>query len=191
MQVVFFVKNENLNKVKDLIGIGSNSLSKKLKSLLSKKTLGFDEEGAYLAMDAFSGATVKIAEELLSDYADLIEKNEEIINKIAEHNQEKMKGKYLLYSVKEENVETVRNLVGVGEKSLERQSITIRDNKSLGLEKEGNYLLIDGSEEACKAAQEMLRNIAQELKGKEKDKVVAKMKEMEDSALEGFGGIFG
>ncbi len=72
-----------------------------------------------------------------------------------------------------------------------RQSITFRDNLSLGLEKEGNYLMIDGSEEACKDAQKKLKELAKELKGKEKDTVVAKMKEMEDSALEGFGGIFG
>ena len=51
--------------------------------------------------------------------------------------------------------------------------------------------MIDGSEEACEEAQERLKDVAKELEGDEKQKVIDKMKEMEESAMEGFGGIFG
>jgi len=51
--------------------------------------------------------------------------------------------------------------------------------------------MIDGTEEACNMAQEKLKDLATELTGEEKETVISKMKEMEDSALEGFGGIFG
>ena len=93
-----------------------------------------------------------------------------------------------VFFVERENLNKANDITK--EEPIVRQSITFRDNKSLGLEKEGDYLLIDGSEEACKAAQEKLKDIATELTGDEKEKVIGKMKEMEDSALEGFGGIF-
>lgn len=95
----------------------------------------------------------------------------------------------VVFFVEKENLNKAKDVTS--EDPIVRQSITFRDNKSLGLEKEGNYLMIDGAEEACKEAQEKLKEIAQELDEEEKETVIGKMKEMEDSALEGFGGIFG
>lgn len=95
----------------------------------------------------------------------------------------------VVFFVGKENINKAKDVTC--QEPIVRQSITFRDNLSLGLEKEGNYLMIDGSEEACKAAQEKLKEIAEELEGEEKDNVVAKIREMENSALEGFGGIFG
>ena len=95
----------------------------------------------------------------------------------------------VVFFVENENLNKVKDITK--EEPIVRQSITFRDNKSLGLEKEGNYLMIDGTEEACSMAQEKLKNLATELTGEEKETVISKMKEMEDSALEGFGGIFG
>lgn len=95
----------------------------------------------------------------------------------------------VVFFIEKENLNKAKDITS--EDPIVRQSITFRDNKSLGLEKEGNYLLIDGTEEACKEAQEKLKEITQELDGEEKETVIGKMKEMEDSALEGFGGIFG
>ncbi|MCD6399025.1 MAG: hypothetical protein DRP20_02315 [Thermotogae bacterium] len=95
----------------------------------------------------------------------------------------------VVFFVEKENLNKVKDVTK--EDPIGRQSITFRDNVSLGLEKEGNYLLIDGSEEACKEAEERLKELAQELDGEEKETVIRKMKEMEESAMEGFGGIFG
>jgi hypothetical protein len=95
----------------------------------------------------------------------------------------------VVFFVEKENLNKVKDVTS--EDPIARQSITFRDNRSLGLDKEGDYLMIDGAEEACKEAQEKLKEIATELDGEEKETVIAKMKEMEDSALEGFGGIFG
>lgn len=95
----------------------------------------------------------------------------------------------VVFFVENDNLNKAKDVTG--KDPIVRQSITFRDNKSLGLEKEGNYLLIDGSEEACEAAQKNLKDVAEEMDGDEKESVIKKMKEMEDSALEGFGGIFG
>lgn len=92
------------------------------------------------------------------------------------------------FFIDKENVDKVKEITK--EDPIGRQSITLRGNKALGLEKEGSYLLIDGSEDACEAAQEKLEEIGEELEGEEKKKVIEKMKELEDSAMEGFGGIF-
>jgi len=95
----------------------------------------------------------------------------------------------VVFFIEKENLNKVKDVTD--KDPIVRQSITFRDDKSLGMEKEGNYLLIDGAEEACREAQEKLKEIAQELEGEDMEAVVAKMKEMEESALEGFGGIFG
>jgi len=95
----------------------------------------------------------------------------------------------VVFFIEKENTNKVKDIVN--QDPIGRQSITFRDNIALGLDKEGNYLLIDGAEEACKEAQEKLKDLAEELKGEEKEEVITKMKELEESAMEGFGGIFG
>ncbi len=95
----------------------------------------------------------------------------------------------IVFFVDNENLNKVKDITR--EEPIVRQSITFRDNKSLGLEKEGNYLMINGSDEACEEAKNRLSDLAEILDGEEKDKIIEKINEMEDSALEGFGGIFG
>ena len=95
----------------------------------------------------------------------------------------------VVFFIEKENTNKIKDIVN--QDPIGRQSITFRDNIALGLEKEGNYLLIDGAEEACKEAQEKLKDLAEELEGEEKEEVITKMKELEESAMSGFGGIFG
>lgn len=73
---------------------------------------------------------------------------------------------------------------------LSRQSLTFRDNKALGIEDEGYYLLIEGSEEAMEEARKVLEG-AEELKGEKAEELIKKIAEQEESAAEGFGSIFG
>ena len=93
------------------------------------------------------------------------------------------------FFVEKENFSKAKHITN--QEPIVRQSITFRDNKSLGIEKEGNYLLIDGTEDACREAVEKLDGVAEKLEGEEKKEVLNKMEELENSALEGFGGIFG
>jgi nitrogen regulatory protein PII len=71
-----------------------------------------------------------------------------------------------------------------------RASITFKEAKNYG-GKEGYYCYISGSDEQCKKALELTKDLAKEVKNKEKDKFINKMKEEENRAMEGFGGIFG
>jgi len=81
-----------------------------------------------------------------------------------------------VFFIEKENTNKVKDIVN--QDPIGRQSITFRDNIALGLEKEGNYLLIDGMEEACKEAQEKLKDLTEELEGEEKEEVITKMKEL-------------
>lgn len=72
-----------------------------------------------------------------------------------------------------------------------RQSITVRESSSIGKDKEGYYVLIDGDEEAIKRAKKLLKEVAEELKGKDAEEISGAIEGQESSAAEGFGAIFG
>jgi len=68
-----------------------------------------------------------------------------------------------------------------------RQTLIKRDAKSLGMEGDEIYLVIEGSEEAIKRAREM----AGEFEMKEGEKIYRKIKKSEEEASLGMGAIFG
>lgn len=70
-----------------------------------------------------------------------------------------------------------------------RGSITIRSAGSLGFNDDGYFLVYDGSDEAVKKADELLKGIAKRFPKAEE--VLKKIDEQEDKAMEGFGNILG
>jgi hypothetical protein len=84
-----------------------------------------------------------------------------------------------------------------------RASITFKDAKQFG--KDSGYIfIVNGEEHRCKRALELAKGevdkesegkngieLAKEVTGKEKEEILKKIKEEEDRAIEGFGGIFG
>jgi hypothetical protein len=101
-----------------------------------------------------------------------------------------MDGMKAVFFVKKENYGSAKNKVYMDE-LVSRQSITVRDNAAIGMKKEGYYLLIDGGEAAVKKARELLKGLAEELKGGDAEKVTSAIDGQESSAAEGFGAIFG
>lgn len=95
-----------------------------------------------------------------------------------------------VFFIPAENYSKAKNLV-YGDDLLSRQSINFRESKALGLNKEGYYLEIDGSEEAVKRLGELLKDIGKEVDKKEREEVLKKIEEQEESAAQGFGSIFG
>lgn len=99
----------------------------------------------------------------------------------------------LLLQIKLENYPKVKDIL-LKDDVVSRASIKFKDAKEF--EKEGYYCYISGLEEQCKRALELIKDskgnkLAEEVKGKNKEKVVNKFKEEEDRAMEGFGNIFG
>lgn len=72
---------------------------------------------------------------------------------------------------------------------ISRGSIVIREAGSLGIKKDGYFIILDVSEEAMKKAEELLKELAE--KYDKKDEVLSKIQEQEDSAIQGFGNILG
>ena len=70
-----------------------------------------------------------------------------------------------------------------------RQSIVVRSAPHLDINEEGYFIIIDGSEAAIKKAHELLDKLAKRYE--QKEKVLAKVEEQENAAIEGFGNILG
>ena len=70
-----------------------------------------------------------------------------------------------------------------------RGSIILRSAPSLEIEEDGFFIIVDGSDESIKKSEELLKDLAKKYKSKEK--VEQKIKEQEDTAIEGFGNILG
>ena len=76
-----------------------------------------------------------------------------------------------------------------------RASIKFKDAKQFGKEK-GYLCIVSGTEERVEQAKKLSEDkegnkIALEITGEEKEGILKKIKEEEDKAIEGFGGIFG
>jgi hypothetical protein len=68
-------------------------------------------------------------------------------------------------------------------------SIKVRDASIVN--KDGVYFYLEGTEDKIKKAKELAKNLAEEVLGEEKEKVVKTLKEEEERAIEGFGAILG
>ncbi|MBN2042645.1 MAG: hypothetical protein JW754_02465 [Candidatus Aenigmarchaeota archaeon] len=95
-----------------------------------------------------------------------------------------------LFFLPSENYSKAKNKVSEDD-VVSRQSLNFRECKALGFDKEGYYLEIDGSEESIVKAKEVIGELGKEVSGKEKEDVLAKIKEQEENAAAGFGSIFG
>ena len=71
-----------------------------------------------------------------------------------------------------------------------RASILFKDGKALGLDNK-YYCFISGLEEACKKSKDLMKDLGKEVEEKTKEQILKKIKEEEDQAMQGFGGIFG
>ena len=70
-----------------------------------------------------------------------------------------------------------------------RASVIFKEAKSM-TGKDGYYCFISGLDGQCKRALEITKDLTAEVKDKEKSDVINKIKEEENKAMEGFGGIF-
>lgn len=91
-------------------------------------------------------------------------------------------------------IEKPRDIDGVvRDDIISRQSITTRDAKSLGIDGSHFYVKIEGTPEAIKRAEELVKeqDIGTRLPQKDAKDIDEKIKKEEESANEGMGMIFG
>lgn len=70
-----------------------------------------------------------------------------------------------------------------------RASLTFKEGSIIG--KDGYYCYLTGTEEQCKRALELMKDIGEEVTDETKSQLIKKIKEEEEKAIEGFGNILG
>lgn len=73
--------------------------------------------------------------------------------------------------------------------SVSRASITFREGSVIG--KKDYFCLISGTDEQCKRALEISKSLAREADKPDAQNFISKIREEEEKASEGLGGIFG
>jgi hypothetical protein len=94
----------------------------------------------------------------------------------------------IVLSIETKNYHKVRDVL-LKDPIVSLASIVFKEGKIIG--KEGYYCYISGLEEQCKKALELTKDLAKEAETKEREELISKIKEEENKAIEGFGGIFG
>ena len=90
--------------------------------------------------------------------------------------------------VKKENVSKADNALREDFNLASKQSITIRDAKALGLEGDGSFFYITGTDEGVSKCKELLKEFIGESDKLEEAK--KKIQEEGDAAASGIGGLF-
>ena len=102
----------------------------------------------------------------------------------------------IVLQIESKNYQKVKEILSKDD-IVSRSSMTFKEASII--EKEGYYCYISGTDEQCKRALEIIKEkneetgeeveLAKEASTEEKEKVMNKIKEEEDKAIEGFGGI--
>jgi len=72
-----------------------------------------------------------------------------------------------------------------------RQSVTVRESRTLGLGGEGNLVLVEGSEDGVARAEALLKESATILTGTEAEAAYRAFRSQDDEAASGMGFVFG
>jgi hypothetical protein len=96
---------------------------------------------------------------------------------------------YAIFSVDNEKRNKIKEIIS--DDLISRQSITTRDAKAIKIEKEVQFVLIEGDEQAIEKAKELFQEIGTVIDPAEAEDIYQKLKEDEQGAAAGVGFIFG
>lgn len=96
----------------------------------------------------------------------------------------------IVLKIKKENLQKVKDLL-LKDGTVSRASVTFKESKSLGFKGNDYLCYISGLEEACNKAKELTKDSAEIVSKKKEEEIIKKIKEEEESAMSGFGNIFG
>ena len=96
---------------------------------------------------------------------------------------------YVIISVPNENKNKIKEVLK--DDIISRQSITTRDASVLKIEKEVQFVLIEGNESALERAKDLFKDIGSVEDSKTADEIYQMIKKDEEGAAAGVGFIFG
>ena len=90
--------------------------------------------------------------------------------------------------VESKNYQRLRDII-LRDENISRASIVFKEAKQYG-GKDGYYCYISGTDQQCKKAIELSKELAKQLDEKKRKEFISKIKEEENKATEAFGSIF-
>jgi hypothetical protein len=96
---------------------------------------------------------------------------------------------YIIVSVPNENKNKIKEVLR--DDIISRQSIAQRDAGALKIEKEVQFVLIEGDDRALDRAKELFKDLGTFEEGQAAEEIYSKFKEDEEGAAAGVGFIFG
>ncbi len=93
--------------------------------------------------------------------------------------------------VKKENVNKAEEAIRSDFNLAAKQSLKVKGAISLGLKGDGSFFYITGSDEGVEKCKTLIKDFIETVPQEELDKAKEKIKEEEDAAAAGMGGIFG
>lgn len=96
---------------------------------------------------------------------------------------------YAIFSVEKTQASKINQILK--DDLISRQSIAIRDAHALSIQKDVRYVLIEGSDDAIKKAEEMFSEVGKKEDEKEAKTIYDKIKSEEGDVASGVGLIFG
>lgn len=94
----------------------------------------------------------------------------------------------IVIHLESKNAAKLKEILGKDDK-VSRASMVFRDAASIG--EKGQLCHISGTEEQCKVALELVKELAKEADPKTREAFLKKLREEEEAAGAGFGSIFG
>lgn len=94
----------------------------------------------------------------------------------------------VVFRFKSENYGKAKDIL-LADDIVGRASLTFREGSFVG--KDGYFCYLSGTDEQCKRAFELMKDLGEEVKDDTKNQVISKIKEESDKAIEGFGNILG
>ena len=92
--------------------------------------------------------------------------------------------------VKKENVRKAEETLKKDFDIAAKQSITLRDARALGFNYDGSFLLMSGDDVGVNKCKELIKDFVSEAKKEDIEKARNAIKQEEEAAAEGMGGIF-
>ncbi len=96
----------------------------------------------------------------------------------------------VVFKIKKQNLQRVKSVL-LKDELVSKASIVFKESKSLGLKGNDYYCYISGLDESCKKAKKLMKDIGEVLTKKDMKEVISRIKSEEESAMSGFGSIFG
>lgn len=96
----------------------------------------------------------------------------------------------IVFKIKKQNLQKVKDVL-LKDETVSKASIIFKESKSLGFDEDEYFCYISGLEKACSKAKELIKDMGEIVKKKDEKEVIKRIKEEEESAMTGFGNIFG